>query len=77
MPDLHEESRFRYAHGLVWDMADEKGVPRAKETPASCDRVASLSVWVPRPRVLHVFQLADGSHVWQWEPKPPGGPYAR
>ncbi|MBS3927774.1 MAG: hypothetical protein KGZ65_04200 [Sphingomonadales bacterium] len=72
-----EDSRFQYAHGLVWDRETEQGVPRAKNNPPSCDRVAALSCWTPKPRVMHVYRLPNGQHVWQWEPQPPGGQYAR
>ncbi len=77
MNSTQKEDRFRYAHGLVWDNDRSQGVPRAKKKQATCDKVASLSVWTPAPRVLHVYQGTDGSVVWDWEPTPPGGRFAR
>ena len=69
--------RFSYTHGLVWDRELDCGVPRAKFTNVDGKEVASIATWTPKPRILHVYRLNSGLYIWQWEPHPPGGPYAR
>ncbi len=77
MTTQEDEGRFCYAHGLVWDKERDCGVARAKHVLVAGERVAAIAAWTPKPRILHVYCQPDGSHVWQWEPHPPGGPYAR
>lgn len=77
MTTQEPDGRFVYAHGLVWDSARDCGVPRARNATVAGERVAAIAAWTPKPRILHVYCQPDGSHVWQWEPHPPGGPYVR
>lgn len=72
-----EEGRFRYAHGLVWDNELGQGVPRSDDAHIAGEKIATLSAWTPKPRVLHIYRLPNGKNAWQWEPKPPGGRFAR
>jgi len=74
--NIPEDCRFRYAHGIVWDHELGQAVKRDDQAHVSGARVAALSAWTPRPRILHVYLLPDQQHVWQWEPKPSRRPFA-